>query len=156
GVQLALDQQNASGHKYQLVIVDDSGVVARDAVLAHALEQRGVIAIIGPLRSEGVEGAATARRDSLLAIISPTASSIRKLRNTYSLNEEDVEAAATLASYARSAGLTHVATLYLRSSDVARQAHVFADRARTLGLTVIGEMPYDSGTTTFAKQIKAL
>jgi ABC-type branched-subunit amino acid transport system substrate-binding protein len=156
GVRLAVQQQNAGGRKIELAVLDDGGDASKDAELVRTLEQRGAIAIIGPLLSGGVERAASARRDSTLVVISPTASQIASAHNAYSLNEDDVNGAAALAAYARSAGLTRVATLHSRAAEVARQAHVFADEAKRLGLTVVSEVPYDSGTTTFARQIRAL
>jgi ABC-type branched-subunit amino acid transport system substrate-binding protein len=156
GVRLAVQQQGAGGRKVELAVLDDAGDTSRDAELVRTLEQRGAIAIIGPLLSGGVDHAAAARRDSALVVISPTASQVAVARNAYSLNEDDVNGATALAVYARSAGLTRVATLHSRSPDVARQAHVFADEARRIGLNVVSEIPYDSGTTTFAKQIHTL
>ncbi len=156
GVRLAVQLQSPSSTKIELVVVDDGGNADNDAQLVRQLEQRGAVAIIGPLLSGGVQHAVAARHDSALVVISPTASSVASARNTYSLNEEDVNGAAALAAYARGAGLTRVATLHSRATDVARQAHVFADEARRLGLTVVSEVPYDSGTTTFSRQIHAL
>ncbi|MBI4544429.1 MAG: penicillin-binding protein activator [Gemmatimonadetes bacterium] len=158
GVRLAV--QAAAGPEMpqiELVVVDDGGDAARAAALIRELEGRGVIGVIGPLLSPAVAAAARSRSDTSLVIISPTASELlANLPNVYSLNAGDVQAAAALAEYAARNGMLRVGLLYPRIRDFQRKGEAFVRVFTRLGGRVVADVPYDSGTTTFAQPIQRL
>ncbi|HEX9108569.1 MAG TPA: ABC transporter substrate-binding protein [Longimicrobiales bacterium] len=99
--------------------------------------------------------AARSRADTALALVSPTASTIAPgLPNTYSLNEPDEQGMAALARHAASTGVTRLALLYPRAAEYAEKARAFAAALRAAGGTVVADVPYDSGTTTFRAQLR--
>jgi ABC-type branched-subunit amino acid transport system substrate-binding protein len=156
GVTLAVDEHRAAGGRVELVVLDDGGLAARDAELLGQLEQRGAAGIIGPLLTEGVIRAAASRRDTTLVLVSPTASDDPAANNAFSLNTSDTNGAVALAAYVRTSGWTRVALLHPRSGEYADHARTFADAARVAGIRVVTDVAYDSGTTTFAPQVRTL
>jgi branched-chain amino acid transport system substrate-binding protein len=156
GVRLAADEHRAAGGRVELAILDDAGDASRDAELLGQLEQQGAAAIIGPLLSEGIIRAAANRRDTTLVLVSPTASEDPVAHNAFSLNTSDTNGPVALAAYARASGWTRVALLHPRTGEYAGHAQSFADAARAAGIRVVTDVAYDSGTTTFAPQVRTL
>ena len=155
GVRLALAGAGAAAP--ELVVLDDAGDAERDPVLVQQLEARGAVAVIGPLLSPGVAGAARARRDTTLALISPTASTVPAgLPNVYTLNEPDTEGSAALARYAAHEGLRRAALLYPRTGEYADKAAAFGLAFRSAGGAIVADVPYDSGTTTFRTPLRRI
>lgn len=155
GVRLAL--QAAGVGAPELVVLDDGGDAARDPGLVAQLEGRGAVAIIGPLLSPGLAASANARRDSMLVLVSPTASTVpADLPNVYTLNQPDTEGARALARYAVRDGARRLAMLYPRMEEYEQKAGAFAAALRTAGGTVLADVPYDSGTTTFRAQLRRI
>jgi branched-chain amino acid transport system substrate-binding protein len=155
GVRLALEGAGAAAP--ELVVLDDAGDAERDPALVQQLEARGAVAVIGPLLSPGVAGAARARRDTTLALISPTASTVPAgLPNVYTLNEPDAEGSAALARYAAHEGLRRAALLYPRTGEYADKAAAFGPVFRSAGGTIVADVPYDSGTTTFRTPLRRI
>ncbi len=155
GIRLALSHEAPRGLVPDLVLLDDAGDAERDAALVKELERRGAVAVLGPLLSPGLTAAGRARTDSMLALVSPTASTVPDgLPNVYSLNAGDTRGAAALAAYAARHGWPRVAMLYPRSADFQRTARVFELALARAGGRVVVDLPYDSGTTTFARPLR--
>ncbi len=156
GVRLAVDSTTVNwSNPPELVVLDDAGDPERDAALLGQLERRGAVGIIGPLLSAGLASAARARADTALVLISPTASSVPSgLPNTYSVNEPDTRGAAALAAYALRQGVLRVALLYPAMEEYQTKARAFQAAFRAAGGTVVADVPYDSGTTTFRNPLR--
>lgn len=158
GIRLALDSVALGGRTApELVVLDDAGDAERDPALVKQLEARGAVAIIGPLLSQGVLSGARSRGDTTLVLISPTASSIPPgLRNTYTLNQPDLEGVSELARFAVRDGVRRFALLYPRVGEYEGKAHAFGSALRAGGGVVVADVPYDSGTTTFRTQLRRI
>src|SRR5690606_18522440 len=89
-------------------------------------------------------------------IVAPLASESPGAANVYALNASDVLGAKLLARYAVAAGLERVGILYPRMPEYRRQAYAFMAEFREAGGVVVAEVPYDSGTTTFASQLRSI
>jgi ABC-type branched-subunit amino acid transport system substrate-binding protein len=157
GIRLAVEAHNrVSGAPVEMVILDDEGEPARAAALVAELEARGAVAIVGPLRPEGIAAAAAARRDSQLLLLSPTSPDLPSGEHLYSLNTVDARGAEIMASYALSSGLRRVGLLYSEAPEYRRQAQVFREALVRGGGTIVSEAAYPPGTTTFATPLQAL
>lgn len=157
GIRLAVDAHNRSGGvPVELVALDDGGDPAQAAALVTALEGRGVVGIIGPLRPEAVAIAAGARSDTLLPLVSPTAPDVPRYGNVYSLNSGDTRGAELLAEYAVASGLLNVALLYPNTSDFRRQAWAFREVVVREGGRIVAEVPFDSGAVSFAEPLRQI
>ncbi len=151
GARLAVD--SATGPR--LVVLDDGGDAERDPELVRQLAAQGAVAVIGPLLSPGLASAARARSDTSLVLISPTASTMAPgLPNAYSLNVPDEEGAGALARWAVREGVTRMALLYPQMAEFQEKARAFASAFRGARGTIVVEVPYDSGTTTFKAPLK--
>ena len=62
--------------------------------------------------------------------------------------------AAALASYAARQGVTRMALLYPNVEEFQTKARAFEAAFRAAGGTVVADVPYDSGTTTFRAPLK--
>lgn len=157
GIRLAVERHNASGGRpVELVVLDDAGDPARAAQLVAQLEQQGAVGIVGPLLPPAVAAAARARSDTLLAIVSPTAPDEARLANVYTLNTGDTRGAEALAAYAVRSGLGSVGLLYPSSPEYRRQARAFRQALVAAGGSVVADVPYEPGTTTFAAAFQTL
>ncbi len=155
GIRLAVDSASTTGPR--LVVLDDGGDPERDPELVRQLAAQGAVAVIGPLLSPGLAAAARARSDTALVLISPTASTVAPgLPHIYSLNVPDEEGAAALARWAAHTGVTRIALLYPRMVEFQEKARVFAAAYRAARGTVVAEVPYDSGMTTFRDPLRRL
>jgi branched-chain amino acid transport system substrate-binding protein len=153
GIRLGI----AGGERIELVVVDDGGDPAAAARLIPELERRGVVAVIGPLLSEGLMRAGQARSAADLVVISPTASDMPlRAANVYSLNAGDLEGARSLARYAAGRGLRQVALLYPGNPDFRATAVAFRDALLEAGGRVTVDVGYMDGTTTFAEQMRRI
>lgn len=154
GVRLAVTQYGGS---VDLQILDDGGSAERDGALVREAAERGVLAVIGPMLSAGMERAVAARVGDALVLLSPTASSIPPgARNAYTLNGVDLRGPQVLAEYAVRGGLVRAAILYPSREEQARQARAFRSAFEERGGHVAAMIPYDSATTTFAHHIAQL
>lgn len=155
GIKLAVESHNRETlAPVELVVLDDEGDPERAATLIAELEAQGAVAGLGPHRPEGLEVAATARRDRQLLILSPTAPDLPPVPNTYSLNTVDARGAEVMAEYALSAGLTRVGLIYPETPEYRRQASVFREILVRGGGEIVAEAPYPPGTNTFSSQLQ--
>lgn len=154
GIELAIaEAERDQGRRIELIVADDAGGFSvQEAV--RDLERRGAIAIIGPMLPEHVGAAAGARTSRDLVLVSPTSTAIPRSPGAYVLNSTDVLGARELARYAADVGFTQAAVLYPRIREYEGKADAFAEEFRALGGRVRGVVPYDSGTTTFDRQIR--
>jgi branched-chain amino acid transport system substrate-binding protein len=154
GVRLAIPP--ASG--IELVVIDDRGDAGAAAALISELERRGVVAVIGPLLSEAVIAALRGRSDPELAILSPTASDAPPAGtpNAYVLNAGDAEGVVALAQHAVRTRMGRVAMLYAGDPENATLANAFRAALEAAGGRIVADVPYRTGTTTFAEQMSAL
>jgi branched-chain amino acid transport system substrate-binding protein len=157
GIDVAMARhREAGGRAVELIVEDDGGDGARAATLAARLEERGAVAIIGPLQSAAVEQAVRGRTDPDLVIVSPTASERPRAAHAYSLNAEDTRGASALAEYAAKQGIRTVGILYPRGPEFEAQARAFADGIAKAGGRVASQVTYDPGTTTFSRPMQQL
>jgi ABC-type branched-subunit amino acid transport system substrate-binding protein len=157
GIRLAVERHNAAGGRpVELAVLDDRGEPARAAALVGELERRGAVAVLGPLRPDGVSAAARARKDSLLVLLSPTAPDLPRGGQVYSLNSADVRGAEMLGTHAATTGLKRVALLYAGVADFQQQVRAFRGALMKEGGAVVAEVAYTPGTTTFAKELQSI
>jgi ABC-type branched-subunit amino acid transport system substrate-binding protein len=158
GMQLAAaEHRERTGRPVELVFLDDAGSAEAGVRLLGELERRGAVAVVGPLLSEAVLAAARSRTDTALALISPTAMDAPPGQpNVFLLSETDLEGAGALAEHAVRSGLQRVAVLHARTRDAQRQADAFVAALARHGGTLATRIPFDSGTTTFAQQLRQL
>jgi len=155
GIRVGVDRFNAeTGATIDVVVLDDGGNSERASAQIRELEERGVLGIVGPLLAPAIIAAAQARTTPDLAIVSPLEDVTPwRLENVVSLSSVDTRGAEALAEYAVSAGFQRVAVLYPRMREFERQAAAFMEAVRAAGGQVVADVPYDSGTTTFAQPL---
>jgi ABC-type branched-subunit amino acid transport system substrate-binding protein len=151
GTRLAVETfRQATERDVELRVRDDGADQARAAELVSALEGEGADAILGPLLSESLLGAAGARRDLELPIVSPTASDHPTDRpNAFTLNAPNALDAERLADYARERGFTRIAVLYPRTANHEYLAAAFRARLEAAGVRPVLDIGYPEDKTTF-------
>lgn len=159
GIRLAVEEYNARhADSVTLAIRDDADDHRRDGRLVRELEERGALAIVGPLRTRGLEQAAGARDDDELVLVSPTApEDLSELRNVYSMwttMERATRGARELARFAvRELHLYRFGVVYPNNAEGRAQLEAFADEARSWGAELAASMAYDESETTFRTQL---
>lgn len=152
GVRLAATRYRSG--VVDLVVLDDSGLPDRDSALVAEAQQRGAIAIIGPMLSPGIVAAAAGREGEAPVMVSPTASALPFWApNIYTLNSVDLRGPRALAEYALRGGLGTAAVMYPAQEELSRQARAFRQAFEDGGGFVTAMVSYDAGTTTFGPQI---
>jgi len=160
GVQLALKERIADSSlaAVELVVMDDSSRVEAGIALAEDLEKEGVMAILGPLRTEALASAAIRRKEDDLVLLSPTASGGQgALLNAYTLWDRRRgadEATALLTWMVDQMDLATFGVLYPDGSVPALDA--LRARAGELGVDILAARPYAADSTTFGEPIGAL
>ncbi len=155
GIRLAIEEYNRRHFdEVTLVIRDDADRYERDADLARELERLGAVAIVGPLRAEGLELAAKGRRDRDLLIVSPTAlENLSFARNTFSVwgvTERVTQDARALAAFAvRDLQVYRFAVMYPGTLEGRMQLAAFSDAVQARGGTVVASLAYEDTATTF-------
>jgi ABC-type branched-subunit amino acid transport system substrate-binding protein len=162
GIRLAIDEYNRRHlDEVTLVVRDDADEYERDGELVRELERLDVVAIVGPLRSEGLDVAARARRDGNLLIVSPTAlENLSFRRNTFSLwstTERVTRCARALAGFAvRDLQIRRFGVMYPATPEGRMQLAAFADGVRARGAQVVASIAYDGTATTFEEPLSFL
>ncbi|HEX7119658.1 MAG TPA: ABC transporter substrate-binding protein [Longimicrobiales bacterium] len=157
GVELAVREREASGGSpVMLEVVDGAGDPERAAAAVRELERRGAVAVIGPVLPGAADAAVRARASDGLVLVHPLGSEAAAAENAYAMNAPDALGAETLGRYAASRGWLRVGLLYPRTAAYRRQARAFAAALLEEGGRIVAEVPYDSGTTTFATHLKAI
>jgi len=157
GVDLAVAQyDSAGGLPVEVLAGDDGGNALQAARALDTLESEGVLAVIGPLMSDALDAAVASRRDSDLVVLSPTASAEPGVAHAYSLNATDAQGAVALARWALASGMRRLAVLYSTTADDVARTRAFTDAAKAAGQSVVEQVPFDPGTTTFEVPITRL
>ena len=119
GARIALQEyeRSAGALPIELVVVDDGSGETDVVDLVRRLEREGVMALVGPMRSEAFAEAAIGRRDDRLLMISPTATEVRDpAENAFTLWARDrrhTDVARDVAQFlGGDAGLTRLGVLY--------------------------------------------
>lgn len=155
GIRLAIDEYNERHFDaVTLIVRDDADQYDRAGDLVRELERLGAVAVVGPLRSEGLEHAARGRRDRDLVIVSPTApENLSFERNTFSLfstTERVTSGARALAAFAvRDLQIDYFGVMYPSTQEGRSQFAAFADAVRARGGDIVGSVAYDDTATTF-------
>jgi len=162
GIRLAIDEYNERhADEVTLVVRDDGDRYERDGELLRELERLGAMAIIGPLRAEGLEVAAERRRDRDLLIVSPTApENLSFQRNTFSIwntTERVTRGARALAAFAvKDLRLFRFGVMYPSTQEGRMQLAAFADAVRAWGGEVTASIAYEDTATTFQEPMEYL
>lgn len=162
GVLLAAQRYEADPEHspFELIVLDDSSRVDLGIELIHDLENRDVVAVLGPLRTEALVSAAIRREHTDLLLISPTASGGQGVEmNAYTLwdrarREADV-AAAVGTWMAADMGLATFGVLHPAGQSEAALEALSAAVAEAGG-TIVGVQPYVADSMTFGSPITAL
>ncbi|UCF21327.1 MAG: ABC transporter substrate-binding protein [Gemmatimonadota bacterium] len=162
GIRLAIEEYNRRHYdEITLVVRDDGDVYRRDGDLVRELERLGAVAIIGPLRAEGLEVAAESRRDRDLVIISPTALENYSFeRNTFSLwsaTERVTRGARALGAYAVfGLQVVRFGVMYPNTQEGRMQFAAFSDAVRARGGVITASIAYEDTATTFEEPLTYL
>ena len=163
GIELALLERQTAGSEpaVEMVFVDDSSSVERGAELAGLLAQEGVVAVIGPIRSEALLAAARARPYAGLSILSPTASADSgtgpNAGSLWERSRREAEIGTALGTWLpRRLGLRRLAALYPDDDGARAGVAAFARAATEAGAEVVAARAYASDSMTFADPITAV
>ncbi|MFH1842704.1 MAG: ABC transporter substrate-binding protein [bacterium] len=155
GASLAVRIMNSLGwRQFELVVEDTEGDPVSAALAARRLvDEHGVIALIGSLRSATTVAAAVVADVYRVPFVSPTAANTRiwKLgRGVFQTNQTGQFEATLLAQLATRVLLKEdFAILYADSPDGARGFQVFADEVRECGGTVVAAVSFAADATDF-------
>ncbi|MDX1392959.1 MAG: penicillin-binding protein activator [Gemmatimonadota bacterium] len=165
GIDIALEEyarDNPGGFRIELVVRDEGSGPETAAGLVEELEREGVVAIVGPLRSESFAAAARARRNPRLPIVSPTATEVfGAAENAYTLNaleQRELDVASDLARWTvEELGLRRGALLRPSDPALARAATLFGRALEDAGGQIVASVSYGGqGTTTYQDQIQSV
>lgn len=162
GIRLAIDEYNERhADQVTLIVRDDTDDVRRDGQLIRELERLGAMAIIGPLRAQGLEIAAEERRDRDMLVVSPTApENLSFQRNTFSMwntTERVTRSARALAAFAvKDLRLYRFGVMYPNTQEGRMQLAAFADAVRAWGGEVNASITYEDTATTFQEPLTYL
>jgi len=164
GMELAIDgyrRARPDGYDLELVILDDRSDPETTADLVGRLEREGVVAILGPLRSESFAAAARARRNPRLPIISPTATEVQNPASgtytLYDLRTREIDVAVDLARWTiGDLGLRRVAILEPLGSGSATTVAQFASAITDAGGEIVARATYDPSETTYREPIESI
>lgn len=143
-----------------LIVLDDSSRVDLGIDHVKALEERDVVAVLGPLRTEALESAAIRRDREDLFLISPTASGGQGAEpDAYTLwdrrrREGDV-ATALVAWMSGELGLETFGVLYPDDWSI-EALEALRTEVEDLGGSVLASQPYAADSTTFESPITVL
>ncbi len=138
----------------ELTVLDDRGDPALGTSLLRDLEAAGALGVIGPLQEASLELVAQGR-SAPLVLISPTAPAVPAgASGVYSLAAAEPGAARALAAYAMDNGLNTAALLYPRNRGATFEAKAFREAYEALGGTVVGDLTYPPGTTSFEAHLR--
>ncbi len=164
GIELAVERygdERPAAFEVELVLLDDESDPENAAGLVRSLEERDVIAIVGPLRAESFAAAARARRNPRLPIISPTATEVlRPAPAAYTLYDAGTRASDVARELARwtleELRLRRVAVLEPSGVGLGGAVSAFTQTIRERGGLLVGHERYDPGATTFQEPIEAV
>ena len=164
GLDLALEEYRSETREaftIQLLVRDDGSDPERAPALLTELEREGVVAVIGPIRSESFAAALRARVNPRMLVLSPTATEVLEpTENAYTLYDQarlDRDVAADLADWsARELGLRRAAVLYPLDRTGRAAAAAFEAGLRETSVTVLASTGYNPDSTTFKEPVETL
>jgi branched-chain amino acid transport system substrate-binding protein len=164
GIQLAFRARNElaePGERVELVVLDDRSDPAVAATQVAALESMQVAAILGPIRSDALMDAASARSSAALTIVSPTAARDSGTdRHVFSIWDRSRREQAVGEAIGRSLperlGLYRLAALYPDSDGGRAGFRAFESAASSVGATITASAAYQPDSTTFQLPIEAV
>ncbi len=141
--------------RIRMEVLDGLGTPDGSAAAARALASSGALAVVGPLQS-GALAAAAAARTVPVPMISPTAPEAPLgAANVYTLLGADPGAARALARWAVGAGILRVVVVHSMDSSSQTEASAFEDMFRMRGGTVLQDLSYPAGSTSFGDALMA-
>ncbi len=163
GARIALQEyeRSAGALPIELVVVDDGSGEVGIVDLVRRLEREGVMALVGPMRSEAFAEATAARRDDRLLMVSPTVTDVQDpAKNAFTLWARDrrhTDVARDVAQFlSGDAGLTRLGVLYPFGPLGQSSYRSFEQAARQTGAAVVAASGYRPDTTTFQEPIGRL
>ncbi len=148
GIEVAVAQARRDGIVVQLEVLDDGGDASRSASLARELAGQNVPIILGPLHDGGLRSAAEEVGEGLF--LSPTARILPEGRaGVFSLDAVDPEGPAQLARFALGQGLRTAVVLHPRQPESELEARYFTQAFEEGGGSVVRQVAYSPGTTSF-------
>lgn len=163
GARIALQEyeRSAGALPIEIVVADDRSGEADMVDLVRSLEREGVLALVGPMRSEAFAEAALGRRDDRLLLVSPTATDVREsAENAFTMwarERRHTDVARDMAQFlGGDAGLTRFGVLYPLGPLGLSSYRSFEQAARQTGGDVVAVSGYRPDTTTFEGPIGRL
>jgi ABC-type branched-subunit amino acid transport system substrate-binding protein len=163
GARIALQEyeRSAGALPIELVVVDDGSGDVDVVDIVRRLEREGVMALVGPMRSEAFAEAAAGRRDDRLLMVSPTVTDVRDpAENAFTLWARDrrhTDVARDVAQFlSGDAGLTRLGVLYPFGPLGQSSYRSFEQAASQAGAAVVAASGYRPDTTTFQEPIGRL
>jgi len=144
----------------ELIVLDDSSRVDLGIDLIQDLEDRDVVAVLGPLRTEALVAAALGREHKDLMLISPTASGGQGIElNAYTLwdrERREADVAAALGTWmAADMGLATFGVLHPAGQSAAA-LEALSTAVAAAGATIVRVQPYVADSTSFGSPITTL
>ncbi|MFQ5678614.1 MAG: ABC transporter substrate-binding protein [Gemmatimonadota bacterium] len=164
GITLALDEwrrTHSGSPTVELLTRDDESNPEHAVELVSELEAAGVLAVVGPVRSESFAAAALRRRNPRLLVVSPTATEVLQAApHTYTLwsrerRQRDV-ARDVAAWLAERLGLLRSAVLYPTTPGGTWAAEGFRAGMTEKSGEVVAAQAYSPEATTFAEPIQVI
>jgi branched-chain amino acid transport system substrate-binding protein len=152
GVRAALESSETPAN-VELLVRDDGGDPTGVGGLIRQLESDSVVAVIGPLLDDLLDGAASARATPL-PFVSPTALTVQGEAGIFSLGAPDPGSAETLARYAAASGLEYVVVIHPDEPNATFQAQAFLETFQELRGSILRTLTYPPGTTYFEEVLR--
>lgn len=152
GVEVAAATWLEGSAEVRVEARDDRGDPAAAVAQVRALENSGVLGVVGFLE-EGALEAAAAGRAGPLPLVSPTAR-VAGAEGVYTLSGADPLAAAAMGRWAARQGFVRVAVIHSRAPESSEEADAFVAALQENGVLLAGRFAYDAGATYFEEQIK--
>lgn len=163
GARIALLEyrRTAGALPIELVIEDDNSGNSDVGGLMASLERQGVVAVMGPMRSETFSAAWRSRRDDRLLLVSPTATEVDQPgENAFTLwskARRHTDVARDLARFlGGDVGLRRLGVLYPMNALGQSSYRSFEEAAHESGAAVVTASAYRPDTTTFQDPIGRL
>ncbi|MFQ5688985.1 MAG: ABC transporter substrate-binding protein [Gemmatimonadota bacterium] len=155
------DAFGAVAKRVEILYRDDGSDPERSIELVGELDRSGVLAVLGPVRSESFAAAARARRNRRLLLVSPTATSILEpAPNAYTLwatERRERDAARDVGVWTtRELGLRRAVILYPNDPSGRAALDGFTRGVREGGAMVVGSETFEPAATTFELQVESL
>ncbi|MEN8144497.1 MAG: ABC transporter substrate-binding protein [Gemmatimonadota bacterium] len=164
GIRLALDDGRrgvAGPGPVELIVVDDSSSSDGAVRAVERLEQQGVSAILGPIRSDALATAARSRRYPGLLLLSPTATEAPltgpKAYTLWSRKSRQGDVASAMGDWMTAVyGAQKLALLYPETTGSEIRLEAFEASVAAAGGEVIAARAFAPDSTTFGTEILEL